>query len=94
MKLYMKYTVESSITSKKELFPHTFVETLLHYLQLKKIIACFGARYAGLAQPPKQIFQRKTFCLALLVFQVSADVYFSTCCVLQLFPVKTTFVNF
>ena len=28
---------------------------------------CFGARYTGLQEPPKQIFQRKTFCLVRVV---------------------------
>ena len=38
-KLCTKYTVESSITSRKELYPLTFIETQLRYLLSKKIIA-------------------------------------------------------
>ena len=57
---------------------------------------CFGARYTGLAEPPKQIFQLKTFALALAVLQVSADGYFfKNLRCLTTFPfAKTTFLNF
>jgi len=61
MKPCMKLIRVNFITSKKELSQLTFVETLHHFQQSKQNYS-FGARYSGLQEPPKEIFQRKTVC--------------------------------
>ena len=76
-KLCTKYTVESSITSRKELAPLTFIETQLRYLLSKKIIALVLDTLVLLNHQNK-FFSVKLFALALAVLQVSADGYFSS----------------
>ena len=60
MKLCMKSTCEFHYFQKGT-FP-TFFRRDPTPLSSVKQNYCFGARYSGLLEPPKQIFQRKTFC--------------------------------
>ena len=75
MKPCMKLIRVSFITSKKELSQLTFVETLHHFQQSNKIIPLVQDTLA-FRNPPKKFFNAKLFVLVLIVFVVSAYIYF------------------
>ena len=75
MKPCMKLIRVSFITSKKELSQLTFVETLHHFQQSNKIIPLVQDTLA-FRNPPKKFFNAKLFALVLIVFVVSAYIYF------------------
>ena len=77
----MKHCTKSirvnSITSKKEHFLHTFVQTLHHYLLTNKIVPL--VRYTlAFRTLPKKSFSAKLFALVLIVFLVSAYSFMKT----------------
>ena len=77
----MKHCTKSihvnSITSKKEPFLHTFVETLHHYLLSNKIIPLVRDTLA-FRTLPKKYFSAKLFALVLIVFLVSTYSFLKT----------------
>ena len=77
----MKHCTKSirvnSITSKKEHFLHTFVETLHHYLLSNKIIPLVRDTLA-FRTLPKKSFSAKLFALVLIVLLVSAYSFMKT----------------
>ena len=77
----MKHCTKSirvnSITSKKEHFLHTFVQTLHHYLLSNKIIPLVRDTLA-FRTLPKKSFSAKLFALVLIVLLVSAYSFMKT----------------